>query len=137
MNTDTLDRLIEELGPVTEKLGEGAEHLYALAVRQAIIQGVMGLILAIVLAVVPYVAYRVIVSIRKKVDSIKEAEKSMASYDRTDTDGWFFASLGAGLVGVAASLTSIGFFYSAVITLLNPQWAAVDIILRAITRGGS
>lgn len=119
MNEETIDRLLQELGPITDKLGDGAEHVYRLATRQAIINGVTDLIIAVVFFIGAYVAYRVL------LHAISEAKKDRLS-------AWGPGGPVVAIVGVFFVGVGVGHVVIALRALLNPQWAAFEIIMRAI-----
>jgi hypothetical protein len=106
MSPDDLARILDELG---RRLGPAGEHVFALAVRQQIIEGTLlgigGLILVIVGVIVAIVARR-------------------NDYDNDGFIGWFgpgFCFLFGGVL-LAAALSQ----------LLNPEYAAIRDLLKAV-----
>lgn len=54
---ETVEQLIDELRPLAEKIGEGAEYLWEVSYRQALISGITDLIVASILLLVMVVSF--------------------------------------------------------------------------------
>src|SRR5438045_7122554 len=59
MNEQSIKALQDALNPLAQKLGEGAAQLYAIYVRQMVIEGWLGLLECLAFVVVLYALYRV------------------------------------------------------------------------------
>lgn len=123
--SETVDRLIDALNPVAQRIGEGAEHVYRLAVRQAIIEGIASLVLAVVLAVLVYVGVRVLLWFRVQYESARERH-------RYDGDGWAFGGWLLGFAVLACAIGAIGCAFDGAVTLANPEYAAIENLLEAV-----
>ena len=104
MNPDDLARILDELG---RRLGPAGEHVFALAVRQQIINGVFGVIAALILMIVGVVF---VVVGRRQIDS--------------DGFEWF----AGGVAWIIAAIALIG----GLSLLLNPEYAAIRELLSAV-----
>lgn len=109
----TIKALVEALQPLADKLGEGAAHLYELAVRQAFIDGIVygtiWLLGAVALAV------STILFFRSKNDDVAEAA------------GIFIVFGGAIFLifGTWAGVTAIN-------ALANPEYYAIQQLLESV-----
>lgn len=126
---NTIDRLIEELRPIAEKLGEGAEELFRLAVRQAYIDGITNLAIGIALMVLCVVAYKVV---RWCHNQYPEARKARSF---GGGDGYLFGGVVTVFVGLIAFGLSIGCLVTAINALANPQFYAAQRLLESVTGG--
>jgi phosphoglycerol transferase MdoB-like AlkP superfamily enzyme len=122
MNPDDLARILDELG---RRLGPAGEHVFALAVRQQYIEGwtwlaalgVLAIIAAIVTAVVRW--------------RITEYNRTNLPGSKTHVGfGWRVFCYGA----VWSLFFLVAFFFLGKIAtqLLNPEYAAIQDILRAV-----
>ena len=119
MNNETIDRLIEELGPVTEKLGEGAERVYRLAVRQAMVEGVLDILAAIFFAILVYISYRVVLYAHGEVQ-------------KDELSGWAPGGVFVALGGVTFIFAVVIYLSEGIRNLINPHWAAFEIIMETV-----
>jgi hypothetical protein len=104
MNPDDLARILDELG---RRLGPAGEHVFALAVRQQIIEGIVWVTVGLLLIIAGVVAFLVI---RRQ----------------TDSDG--FEWLAGGILWVVAAVALI----PGLLQLLNPEYAAIRDLLKAV-----
>lgn len=121
---EVVDRVIEELRPVADKLGEGAEYLWETLIRQMIIQGVISIVIGIVLITVATIviprAYRAWVTARGE-----------RRYDLWNTT--MITSFWIGLLPLIAAI--FGFFHMFTVgipKLINPSYYALQEILRVV-----
>lgn len=122
MTPEELGRLLDELG---QRIGPAGEHVFQLAVRQAVIDGVIGIIFGLTLVIGTGVIFV------KAVKWILSRE-STSSYNDDALDKGFpigIMSLPAGLL-IATGFVSLS---SGISSLLNPEYAAIrDILSRII-----
>lgn len=117
MPDNWIDQIIEAIKPLADKLGEGAEALWHLSVREAIVTasldlfwGLFFLALAITSVVMGRRLYR---------------------NSQTD-DGEFTGILIAVLGGFMFGLISVLTIDNAIHGLFNPHWKAVEIIINQV-----
>lgn len=131
MNQDMLDRLIEELRPLAEKLGQGAEFLWEVAYRQTVIDGSMGLIGALIaLAVI----ITFIVLAKKNIDNINNDDDVYYEKDRR-LDDIFNTKLAATIGSIFVSLFMLSWGYQGVARILNPGFYAIQNMFKALGIG--
>lgn len=123
------ERIIKELRPIADKLGEGAERVYELAVRQAIARGIGYLIVAVVLAAAVVVCIK---AARWCRAGFTEAKANKDRYDYGAGDGYMFGGCAAVVGAIGSGIASLSFIYSAVLIFVNPQWAGIQEIMRSL-----
>ena len=121
MNDQIANKVLDMLQVVAAQLGTTVERLYALAVRQTVIEGVRDMIMVIGLGCSAYALVRVSLACW-----IKHRENQ---YDYTH-DFW---SVLTGLGALVAVVSGLVMFTIALPKLLNPEFYAAQFILRAIS----
>jgi hypothetical protein len=115
VTADEIARILDVLG---EKLGPAGERVYALALRQMFIDGIIGTGLFVATTVIAVLAIRPV--LRWVADGNSYGDRGMA----------------AGLAGVAAAVLwvvlLINFAGFALPRLLNPEYAAIRDLLGSI-----
>lgn len=149
MNNDTLDRLIEQVGPALEQLGDGFEHVYHAAVRQAIVAGIIKSVIGLLLVIFAIVVWRVgfsmsqdelIESATEKVDARRRREERYDELSYTPTMTWLNQKkidvhtdgvLAAWSIAIIAVSMGVGIvlLVTSLDDLINPHWKAVELIL--------
>lgn len=124
-----VERIIEELRPIAEKLGEGAVEVYKLAVRQAMIEGITAFLVTLGCVFGALVAYQTVRWCQRQAAaaSVKPGRYS------ADTEGYIIGGVVAALAGIASGIVALSYFVQGIQYLLNPKWAAVEIILRQVS----
>lgn len=120
-----VERIIEELRPLAEKLGDGAVEVYKLAVRQAIARGVGLIMLALAFLAATVIALGVV----RKCRTLWVQAQDKGRYEG---EGYLVGGVVAGVVAAVCTGTTVGLLYSAMLILINPKWAAVGEILRSL-----
>lgn len=106
-----VDRVIEALQPLTEKLGAGAEVVWESAMKQQIIEGWFALAVALVVGVITL--------------ALVVGGLLVARNERDPFDAVAFSVTSLFIGGTATSITG----YMAVTHLLNPEWQAIQSFL--------
>lgn len=118
MNPDDIARILDDLG---ERIGPAGEYVFALAVRQVYIDGVLniglGLLCIPVAVVVGLVCWR--------------SWRSASTQGYGAPDPFIYLMFGGSAV-VAALILALFAFASGLPKLLNPEYAAIRDILGAI-----
>lgn len=120
---EVVDRVINELRPLAEKLGEGAEHLWAILIKQMVIRGVVSIVVGVLLVTLAAVV------VPKAVRSWKEANSKRASYWTADMYMAFWVGLFATIAGVIGGIHALTY---GIPHLINPAFYALHEILRTI-----
>lgn len=122
MTADELGKILDELG---QRLGPTGQHVFQLAVRQIIIEGIIGLIAGVVLVVLSVELWR------KGKTWILSRETNSYSDDALDKG----MPIGFMSLGLAFPF-GFGLFlvYGALTTLTNPEYAALRDILSRIVK---
>ena len=121
MNADDVTKILNQLA---EKLTPPAQHVWDLAMRQMIVtKGLAAIVGTLLLIIATIMAFKVYHWAQKT--DIKNKEKEYDGYHSYDQfDVWFPASLI--LIGCTLPLIlGIMAIYSALPTLLNPEWAVL------------
>ena len=126
MDEQTVDRIIEALVPVAEKLGQGAEFIYAVTYRQVWVTVVTYVALTPVFIVLALVAFRF---------ARRYYQKAQAPRERYSYDDPAFTAFMFGLLFVALGGVALGCLLSAVRMSINPHYYAIDKILSTVTGG--
>ena len=123
MNPDDLARILDEL---TSRLGPGGEYVFGLAVRQKIIEGIVGLSLILVL-----IGIAVVVSLvaRWRIN-LENAKYPDPASDYHLGLGWKVLAHAVIWSLTAAVVAAVGL--GAMTNLLNPEYAALTDILSRI-----
>lgn len=118
-----VERIIEELRPVAEKLGEGAVEVYKLAVRQALIEGLSSGIVCLMLFGLTFGGVMIARYLWRK----SEAQSSSYTAENFRMGGilTLVASVVTLIIGVVYLIEALQY-------VLNPKWAAVEQILKAL-----
>lgn len=148
---EIVDKVIEELRPIAEKLGEGAEFLWYTLVKQALIRGAIGTVFTVLFIVATVVAGRLAIKyfhakqtkpvlneqrMQRYRDELREAGARYSGYgkpedyDDTDYDMCFGTALA---VAVTTGLAAAGSAIYAIPRLLNPAYYAIEEILRTVS----
>lgn len=134
MNPDDLTRILDEIG---QRLGPSGEYVFALAVRQVVIDAVLTIawvvpFLVLIAAATAWAARFTLWHYREA--KAKADQKGSGIYrDRVDISDyvlpWLLGStLGTMVVGAVTLM-----LFTQISRLLNPEYAALRDILRAIT----
>jgi hypothetical protein len=116
--------LKEALTPLALKLGEGAEHVYELAIRQSYVEGLTSLILCLVMLVLIAFQFRVI-----KTCSVELKESS------SNDPLWIFGIILAVAGVIACFIIGIFQLIDAIRYLGNPEYMAIkDLLVLASTK---
>lgn len=116
---DLTKELIDALKPLADKLGQGAEHIYALAVKDVWISGIEAFIWAGVVVLLNLIYFLLI---GKKVD-----------WDDTDSYAPFIVF---GIVLVLVSCLIFGSLLDAGLhDTFNPEYVALKDLLKTVTGG--
>lgn len=115
---ETVDRLIEELRPLAEKVGEGSEYLWEVSYRQALIAGITDLILASILLLVIVVAFFIARHITNTDDSYPDDAPPPYAI-------WAIPS-------IFISMFFMLFLVSGLKRVLNPGYYALEELFKAL-----
>lgn len=147
---ETLDRLIDALEPVADKLGQGAEHVYRLAVRDALITGVNHTLVGLLFFAVAFAFLRLARSWHKKAEALEQAYEDAkaelkrkeeanpgsyqgmvhrSDYRPTDEGQWKWGCYAVAAVSVLVGLI---FAQNAVYYLINPEYQAIQSLLESV-----
>ena len=66
MNTEVINQIKEALTPVAEKIGQGAEYVWGVVVRQQIAEGIGDLLIALFGIVIGIISFRIVKFALKK-----------------------------------------------------------------------
>lgn len=126
---DAIDRVIEALEPLAAKIGDTAAHVYEVLVREAILTGFTNIATAIVAGLLSWVLF-----LRGRVYWEKYEEMKAARYAPyyKDGEGWAFNSGVTYFLAVAGSLIALAYLKSAIHYLANPEFRAIDHLLKVI-----
>lgn len=123
MHADELAKVLDEL---SRRFGPVATQLYELAVRQAAIEGALGLVLGLLAVVVSWLIW--IYSARWYWRTATEKAKT----DRYSSGPDIFTVVLAGLAPVMVTVFAALPVYNGILWLLNPQWAAIQVLSRLL-----
>jgi hypothetical protein len=115
--------LKEALTPLAVKLGQGAEHLYRLAVRQSYVEGWISLTTCICMLILNFVAYKIYHYGMRLIDKC----------DSSNPGPLFIVVFSC--IGICA-FTGIFFeaFPDAIRYMGNPEYMAIKDLLKAVTK---
>lgn len=142
------EKIIEALTPLAEKIGEGAEALYGIYVRQMVAEGAVGLVVVLVLTGLWVFAtkkwFKYAKEVRKENEKRKEELRKIEEKEgygayhanRINTDSGFEFETGAVLlVGWGLLLTiGMGVAIDSALKLINPHYYAIQRILEVVTQ---
>jgi hypothetical protein len=118
------EKLTQYIEVLAQKLGVAAEHLYGVLVRQAKVEGIIGLILyGVLIPALLFVSYKVVSMAIKKWDDIYEADLEMPTIL-----GIIF------LLAITVIITICGFMDipGDIGRLINPEYYAIKELLDVI-----
>lgn len=120
-----VDKVIEALKPVAEKLGEGAEFLYGVYFRQTLVEGILQIIIPLILIVAVWIGYKYWYRFCKTNDKRNRDSKTWAYGGE-----W----LGMGIVGVGLALAfataiGIGVIVQGALKVGNPHFYTIQRII--------
>jgi hypothetical protein len=138
---EVVDRLIEELRPLAEKLGQGVEELYALSIRKVIIENAICLTVLVLLAVLMLMIARAVskhfLKDRDRFQENKDNEVPHRGYYGSSWDTEISNAKAGSIIAwsIGGLLASILLWVAATMPLtrlLNPEWYAVREVLRSV-----
>src|SRR5690625_2832396 len=109
------EKIAEYIETLAAKLGVAAEHVYGVLVRQAFVDGVRGVIFAIVLAGVSYLMFRITTRV------IRSEDEAFAIFP-----------IAAFVITLVMALV---FMYNGIGQLINPEYYAIREILDVVGGG--
>lgn len=118
MDKETVNAVVEGIRPVAEKIGEGAEALYGIYVRQMYAEGIAVLVLSI-LGLVSVLVYWLVV--KKFWKTLKDDEDLLAP---VMIAGFFYTLIVCGLC--------IGGFWTGTLKTINPHYYAIERIVNQV-----
>lgn len=142
---EAVDKIIEALRPVAEKIGEGAAHLYGVYVQQAVIDGGrkvgLGVLLLILLAVAVTVSIKNFKAAstleREYLSDVKERSYySHGDMKRAIGDMQFkhyFATVVSGLASLILLIIALCHLYDGIPMLVNPEYYAINELFSQVT----
>jgi uncharacterized membrane protein len=116
------DKLANVIAKLAHELGVAAAHVYGVLVRQAIVEGVQDIVLAVILGTVSTVLIKLAVWMFRKYSD---------NYDEGWQIGGVFVVIAA-VVAVSLAITSL---YLGIGELLNPEYYAIKDVLDALGGG--
>lgn len=116
MNPETVQQIQEALTPLANKLGEGAEFVYATYVRQQVITGILATAVGAIAMVIAILIAKILL-------------KAAAKVDEYDKDGYYAALATTVVLG---ALFGIGFIFDGLQHLLNPHYYAIQTLLDTV-----
>lgn len=122
MNPDDVAKILDELG---KRLGPAGSHVFELAVRQQVIQGIITLATQGIVIALGLVAVAVGIWLHKK------EIKAGTNWPTDPTIGFFVSFVGGLVVGLALFMLLIT-LPTTITQLINPEYAAIKEILYAI-----
>ena len=114
---EAIDRLLEALEPVAEKLGQGAEFLWRTIVNQAIVDGITFTFVGVVLFVATFILATKVVPYLIDRDG-----------------GWYGMAIAASVVAFGVGIAALSFTLDGMRHLINPEFYAVRELLDAVRR---
>lgn len=117
MNADEIARILDELG---QRIGPTGEYVFGLAVRQAIIGGVVGLVASLVALVAAGLA------LRFAWRQYQSCECRRVSYS---VCGWEPIGVAVGIVSALVGFCAVVVLADSTFRLLNPEYAALRDLL--------
>lgn len=147
MNEELLDQLFDRLEPIAEKLGQGAEFLWHVAVRQVYLSSVGWFLFAAALIglglTMRRLAKREAARWQTLEDKMLERVERGIYQNRgysglTDRaikdalDGWKFPWVALDWLGLAIAVTGVIPFYSGITRLVNPGFYAISKMMEAV-----
>lgn len=118
MNEETLELFLDRLEPLAQKLGQGAEFLWEVSLRQVIVRGSVSAVLAVLLLIAGYMGNRVF-------------RRKLLAEDRLyREEEWTFLMIAFPVIGVGVGL-SILLFHS-LPRLLNPGYFGIEYLMRGL-----
>lgn len=122
MNKDTLNRLLNELKPVADKLGQGAEYVWEVAYRQVYVSAAGMILAAIVVAALAKLFWHMRA---QQYENMKTAD----SYSRSSHQMVAGMNTILSIVSAAGSATLL---VSALMRFANPGFYAIKSLMRAL-----
>ena len=127
MNPDDLAQILDDLG---HRLGPTGEYVFALAVRQVYIDGALSVGLGLLCT-----AVAVVITLGcRRLWRREVAEYAAGTSDYCSKPDPFMYYIFGGLAGGGSVVFALGTFSIGLPLLLNPEYAAIRDILRAIGR---
>ena len=124
MDGQTVDKIINALQPIADKLGEGARYLWYVYYRQSIIEGIVSILVSAVLLVVTVVA--AIVATRYLRKALAYAPTDWLDETRVP---WFVIGGIAAAVAVFALSAGLTNFFGGLQHVLNPGYYALHHLM--------
>jgi len=118
------------LAPLAEKIGQGAEHVYALAVREAFVTGVASGIYCI-LSLATFITCMIIISKSWKKHLLAVAEKEKKYWENNEQI--LCTALGS-CFGLIALVTFFSNIDTAIHYLSNPEYAALRDLVKMVAK---
>ena len=114
----------QELIPLFEKVGEGAEYGFGIFVRQAYVNAFTAGLWIMPGVLLIYAGYRCL-----KNYQMSAAKNPENYYGYHDEDGWLIIALVCALFGVAISVAALSIFIAGVV---NPEYQAIRLIIESV-----
>lgn len=120
---EIVDRIIEELRPLADKLGEGAEFLWRTLMLQIYVRGIVSAILCLTIIGL-YIKF-----VPRAYKAFRDGGTGVYSWTAEKTVGCWGVFGG----GIATALSFIFLITYSIPRLINPAYYALHEILRTIT----
>lgn len=131
MSMDSVTTVVNALKPFAEKLGQGAEALYKIYVKQQIATGVAEIIWALFMIGIAVAIYK---GARKLLTIAKKMQDSQTGWADDRGDGYFFGSITLIAGAVVLSVAGVGVMTDGAQKLVNPQYYAIRSIACTVTK---
>lgn len=125
---DEIQKIIDALQPIGEKIGEGATHLYEVAVRESFIHGFSNLFWMGISLIF------IVVGLWKVPKFYRKGAEAPRGSDEEDVN--FILALVLGALAIIAVPVFVMNGMYAIHNLGNPEFQALKYILEAVTGGG-
>lgn len=124
---ETAQTIITAIKPIADKIGQGAQHLYEIYVKQQYISGINELIfgcgMGLVLLITGVVVFRL---------GLKSSQN-----DKYEYDDWPLGIMIAGpIVGLLGLILIVAFGSDGIQHIINPEYFAIEDIIHAVTGNG-
>jgi len=130
MNPETIKQTLrvisEALTPLADKLGTSAEYMFGLAVKQVYVNAFTAVLFLVFLGVALYGFFRFI-----KWGNAKEADSNYSRFD--DNETFVMVAVVSGIILAILLTIGVVYFFDCVPSVINPEYKAIQNILRMVT----
>lgn len=124
---NNVDKIIEAIKPLAEKIGQGGEFLYRVYYRQTIIEGILQIVFSLLAVIATAIIYRYWA--RYAMKQHKERKAASSYYDGE----WYgLGVFGMGIVSLVIAGLAFAVTIGGVLKVANPNFYTIDRIIRSV-----